>query len=142
MSCQLSCIPSTEANVSNVCVPCAPNCLECFEFNATNCTICNGNFRNGSDCICLTGYYANASGGADCLLCSDYIPYCARCTGPTSCTHCFSTHYLVGTNCECLSAISQTYYVTGVCLKYPGCIIAQSVTNGNYCSSCNTTAKF
>lgn len=41
-----------------------------------------------------------------------------------------------------MNGTSQTYYVAGVCLKYPGCIIAQSLTNGNYCSSCNTTAKF
>ena len=142
MTCELSCAPSIQANVSNNCLPCDLSCIECFEFNQTNCTICNGNYRNGSGCDCMIGYYANATGGRDCLKCSDYIPYCATCLGPTACSTCFSTHHIVGVKCECLSGVATTYFISGVCLKYPGCITAQSVTNGNYCSSCNTTAKF
>lgn len=55
---------------------CNSNCLICEE-NSTNCTVCNGLYRNNNPptCSCIDGYYDNGIQG-DCLKCTNKCKTC------------------------------------------------------------------
>ena len=141
LNCAGSCLINFYANVSNVCIPCNSTCLTCSYSNPNTCVTCAaGTNRTGATCSC-TGLYFN-NGSANCLLCSDYLSYCSSCSNSQVCSGCVAGKFLVNGTCRCLNIAAMTYYVSGVCLTYPGCVSATNVLNAKYCSTCNTSANF
>lgn len=141
LNCAGSCLVNFYANVSNVCIPCNSTCLTCSYSNPDTCVTCaTGTNRTGATCSCTGLYFSN--GSANCLLCSDYIPYCNSCSNSQVCSSCVVGKFLVNGTCRCLNIAAMTYFVSGVCLTYPGCVSATNVLNANYCSTCNTSANF
>jgi len=90
------------------------NCLTCSNTNGSQCLTCNnyftnaadgsacspptncpyqGQFFDGSTCLCKIGFYFN---GSACLSCS---LNCAQCTSGTTCTSCLANYFVSASNC-------------------------------------------
>jgi hypothetical protein len=144
LNCDVSCPVQFNANISNNCIPCNSSCFTCNYTDPNQCTSCISiTYRSGSQCTCSGLYFSTSSDRTtSCLLCSDYLLYCTSCLNSSICTGCQSDKYLVNGSCQCFNITAPTYFVSGVCLTYPGCVNASSITNANFCSICNTSANF
>lgn len=144
MICDNICLAPYFANVSNNCLPCNATCFTCSYSDPNNCTSCiTVTNRTGSACTCSGLFFSNSSDRSSaCLLCSSYMADCTSCLNSSVCLGCSGGKFLVNGTCKCNNVTTPTYYVSGVCLTYPGCLNASVTVNSNYCSSCNTTAHF
>ena len=61
----------------------------------------------------------------------DNVEVCTKCESPYIIDN--STH-----KCKC----STGYFVTGLCLDYPGCLAAYPFLTGNYCDKCDKDLRF
>ena len=83
-------------------------------------------------CICQAGF-VEVNGAVICQRCSDLIPGCSSCLTSTYCDFCVApTSFSTAANtthrqCTCPTG---TYLVTGICLSYPGCLVANIYITG------------
>ena len=148
-SCAASCSSLTYAAVNGACQPCNPECFTCNSTNPSNCTSCHdSSTRQIGNCACIANYFSVSSDmKLPCVLCNTILQYCANCNNNTFCLSCTDSSVFTNINGICYCSIVgvstyPTYYVTGVCLTFPGCINATIFTNARVCKSCNPSANF
>jgi hypothetical protein len=102
LSCDVTCLAPYNAVINNSCTPCNTNCFACSATDPNTCTQCIAvTNRTGSTCGCSGIYFSNSSNrSSNCLVCSDYMPYCTSCNNNSTCLSCaFSKPYVVNGSC-------------------------------------------
>ena len=82
-------------------------------------------------------------GVPQCALCSSLIGGCIECSNSTHCTKCAGSPFNSNPNavgkCVCLNS---GFLISGYCLNYSGCILAQMFKNNVTCVTCDTAANY
>lgn len=139
------CIMSVPYNSTNVCLPCHYSCLTCNSgANSSGCSGCEAVwFRKALDannaCLCMDGYVD--VGVSVCQLCNLTLPGCVNCSSVNTCVSCSAMYDLSNTTFKCVCA-NNTYFASGYCLPYPGCLIADYFNNIVACDTCDTANHF
>ena len=142
--------PYPVSNGASQCVGCSKYCSICT--SETTCTTCmSGLNRGGAACNCLSGFFDYSNTQSLCVDCSLLIKFCIVCTNDSSltttvkvrCTGCLGTRIVYNNLCQCQNLNpNNTFEVSGLCLSYPGCLVASGNVNNPLCTSCNQTGNF
>lgn len=129
---------------STTCQKCYYTCLTCsLPHLDGRCVTCDATIHriitNSSYCQCNVGY-ADV-GLSACQSCSTTITNCLTCTSSTYCTQCSGVFLPSPDHTQCYCP-SGGPLVSGICLSYLGCLVANNLTNSPYCQTCDASNHF
>ncbi len=126
------------------CNPCHYSCKTCTGGqDDTKCIDClNTTHRTYSSNSCPCDTHYTDAGESICQLCNVTIGGCLTCSSPTHCLTCDTPKYVHNTTSFLCDCNNDWFLVTGFCLSYSGCILAEFYNNQVVCRTCDTDRNY